>query len=371
LTNEAGVEGWLRRHTDAAALILLAAGLAARLLAGRGPYLGSDEKLHLQIANAGGVLDVYRLSLENAHPPLFVLLLHFWKAVARSEWQLRLLPIGLATAGLWAAYRWASALFGRAAGLMALACLALLPTLVLLSAELRGYALMLCFVSAALMSLERALAEKSAGWFALSAAFTALALLSQYGAFRFVPAAFVYALARLRAAGYPPSAFRAWAASQAAVAAVAAFLYGSHVSRLRGSAIEQEARTTWLSSSYFHPGEENPFGYCARQTLALFRHLFSSPVAGALALALTVGAIAWLASTRQPAALLLALPFVAGIVAGLLGLYPYGGTRHSIDLALFASAAVGLGLARLGGERLWWAVALAAVLAPAAFAVGW
>ena len=74
-----------------------------------------------------------------------------------------------------------------------------------------------------------------------------------------------------------------------------------------------------------------------------------------------------LASRRSPAAALLVLPILFGVAGGLLDLYPYGGTRHSVDLVLFAAAGTSVALARWTGDHRWIAVAVAAVLAPAAF----
>ncbi len=50
--------------------------------------------------------------------------------------------------------------------------------------------------------------------------------------------------------------------------------------------------------------------------------------------------------------------------ASLLDVYPYGGTRHSVFLLVFASAAIGFALSAVAGGRLWPAAVLIAVLAP-------
>jgi uncharacterized membrane protein len=359
---------WLR--ADQAALLLVALGLAARLFVARRSFVVFDEALHLRLASPESLLEVYRGSLTNTHPPLFLILLHFWHRLAGAGWQLCLLPVAFGTAFLWAAYRWARSLFGTAASLATLALLAFLPQLVLLSAELRGYSLALCLVACALAAAERGFAGKSPGWVALSAASMALALCTHYLALRSAVALLAYGGVRLLASRPPARLLSVWAASQAVVAAVFLFLYRSHVSGLRGSGIERHAQSEWLHSDYLQR-EDGALQFVFQQTAALFRFLFSSPTFAVVAGTLVLAGIALLAVGRRPAAILLALPFGLAAAGGLLRLYPYGGTRHSIDLALFACAAIGVSLARLAGDRLWVPLLLAAALAPAAFALGW
>ena len=369
--SDSSLERWLAAHTDAVALVFLALGLIARLRAARSAVWIPDEIYHLQIAGAPGLRAMYRMSLGNAHPPLFMLLLHGWLQVASTPWSLRLLPVAFGTAFLWAAYRWARRLFGNAAALITLALLAFLPSLVIVSAELRGYGLMLCLIAAALASLEQALQTKSLRWLGLFGLFGALALLTHYAALWFVLAAFVYGSVRIVRSSPTPRWIAAWLACQTAIGILFLVLYMSHIGRLHGSVIEREARDGWLRASYFHAGSEGPLVFLGRQTLSLFAFLFSTPAAASVALALFLAGFAVLILHRRPSGILLALPFVFAGAAGLLGLYPYGGTRHSIELGLFACAAIGVALARLSGERLWFAVLLGAALAPAAFAVGW
>jgi hypothetical protein len=361
------VERWLRRRAGAVAALLVLTGLAARLRAAMGPFLTPDEALHLQIAGAGGALDVYRASLDNAHPPLFVLLLHVWKGAAHSDWTLRLLPVLFGSLFLWAAWAWARRLFGESAALLTLAFVALLPSVVIVSAELRGYALLLCMIAAALAALERGLAAASAGFIAAFGALGALALLSHYAAFRFALAAIAYSGLRLAAGPRSRRLVAAWAAASSVLGAVALLLARSHVARLRGGALEAEARSTWLRESYFQSGEDGPVSFLGRQTLSLFHYVFSSTAAGVVACGLFLFGVGLLVRWRQPAAILLGLPLAISAAGGLLSFYPYGGTRHSIDLALFLCAGVGVAVSRLTGERRWVALAAAAALVPAAF----
>jgi 4-amino-4-deoxy-L-arabinose transferase-like glycosyltransferase len=356
---------------DRIALAVVVLGLAARLLAARMPFLTPDEEMHLEIASVPGLLGTYRASLGAAHPPLFFLLLHFWKGVAGTEWVLRLLPVAFGTAFLWAAYRWAGAIFGRTAALSALVLLAFLPSVVLVSVEIRSYSLLLWLAAGALLAIEGAFREESRRGLALFALLSALCLLTHYSAVFVVLPAFVYSAMRIGRERPPKRFVAAWAAGQALLAALCALLYTTHIAKLRGSAMERIAQEDWLKGSYFRAGRESALRFCARQTAAFFEFLLSSPVAGLLGAALLLGAIAWLAARRQPSAILIGVPFALAAAAGLLALYPYGGTRHSIVLAPFACAGIGVALARLSSERLWLPIALAIVLVPAGFIAVW
>lgn len=349
---------------------LIALGLAARLLAARRAVLMPDELWHLRVADARSLFGVYRASLDTAHPPLFMVLLHFWRPLARSEWQLRLLPVAFGAAFLLSAYRWVRFAFGEAASLAALALLSFLPSLVLLSTELRAYGLMLWLLAASLGALERAFEGESIRALGLSAIWAGLALLTHYSALWVVTSAFVYAAVRIRSEFRPASFRRAWLGSQAALAALCLVLYVTHVAKLRGGALEQDAQSRWLHDSYFQGGDTSPLRFAARQTLSLFAHVFSTPAAGAAALLLFLTALVWLAREDRPMALLLVLPFLVNLGVGLAGLYPYGGTRHSIFLGLFACAGAGTALARVTRDRRWVSVGLALLLAPAGFAAG-
>src|SRR5262249_30077142 len=146
----------------------------------------------------------------------------------------------------------------------------------------------------------------------------------------------------------------------------------THISKLRGSVHEHLARADWLREDYFQAGSDSPLRFLSRQTLALFEYLFSSRAAGILALCLVLFGIAGLALKRRAAAILLALRFVLSAAGGLLALYPYGGTRHCMDLMPFGCAAIASALGRLTDERSWVPLVLAAAMVPAAFVVsGW
>jgi hypothetical protein len=240
--------------------------------------------------------------------------------------------------------------------------------MVFVTSELRGYALLLWAIASALWALEEALALNSARHMGLFTGLSAVALATHYSAFRFLAGAFAYAAVRLARERRPRALFLAWAAGQAFLAAFAAFLYATHVSRLHGSALEREVQGTWLQESFFRSGE-GAAAFLAQRTLSLFQYFFSTRAGGAVALALFAGGVIGLAVRRRPVAILMTLPFVLAAAGGLLALYPYGGTRHEVDLAMFAYAGTGVAFARLMGERLWAALAVAAALVVSGFLV--
>src|SRR5205807_7591968 len=56
--------------------------------------------------------------------------------------------------------------------------------------------------------------------------------------------------------------------------------------------------------------------------------------------------------TFRPLGFLLVIPFIINCAAALAGIYPYGGTRHSVFLAMFAIPAIGVSIAKITGERV-------------------
>ena len=357
-------ESWLRRHSELFALAIVAMGFGIRILLAQGRSLTGDEAVHFLLASLPRSLDIYRASLNNAHPPLFFLLLHFWIRLGSSEFFLRLLPATLGGAFLWVAYRWTLSLYGKSAALVTLVLLSFSPALVALSAEVRDYTLLLLLMAAALLLFERSLEKLSPLRVVASAAFLSLAILTHYSAFFVALALWVYGFVRLRRGRLPAGFVRTWAACQAGVGVLCFWLAATHVADLRGSSLERLVMTRMLRPEYFQADQDRLLDFLFRQTAAVFRFLCGSAAAGAVACVLAVVGLVILVLKRNASALLLALPFLFAAGASLLDVYPYGGTRHSVFLLLFASAAIGVALSALSAGRLWPAVVLVAVLAP-------
>jgi predicted membrane-bound mannosyltransferase len=345
---------------------VVAVGLAFRIAAPLGTYLSGDEATHFEIASVP-TKDLYRATLTEAHPPLFFLVLHSWRLLGNSEVVLRLLSALLGASFLAVGYRWVRRLTGSGEALFALIVLAFSPALVALSAEVRGYTLLLMLMASALLVLERALERRSGRGLAFFSLLLYLAILTHYAAIWFTLAVGVYALARMRRGLLPARVLGTWIAFQVGAAALYLYLYLTHFLSLRGGELESHARTRWLRGEYFQSEVGGVLAYLVRQTIGLFRYLLGSGTSAWVGALLAVTGIAVLTSRRRPAALLLALPVLIGAGAGVAGVYPYGGTRHSAHLLPFAAAAIATGVCAVTRGRLWPALLLGLVLVPVSF----
>ena len=363
------VERWLQKNWNVLAPVVVAAGFALRLFTATRSYLSPDEALHYLLINQSSAWLAYKASLTNAHPPLIFLILYVWHLLGRSEVMLRLPSVLLGTAFCWVAFKWVSAAFGRTAGLISLILFTFSPAMVSLSAEVRGYALMLFCMAAALYFLARAFEEKSSGKMWCFSIFLYLAILSHYSALFFTVALGVYVLARSVDGQLPRKAVVAWALGQLGALAVYVFLYVTHVSKLKTMI------ALWsmpFEGAYFHPDSGNIFTFTKVNTLNIFVFLFAQQyVAITALLALIAGTVILfgkdLLSHRdgRPSSrlgILLFLPFAAVWGAALAGIYPYVGSRHTVFLAPFAIAGASYLLAAICRQKLSVGLLLAFVL---------
>lgn len=372
------VEQWCVDHADlAAAVVLLLAGLGARLWAASGTFLNPDEALHFRIANQVSLAAVYRASLTESHPPLLYWFLYFARGLGTSELWLRMPSVIAGMAFCWLFFRWLTQVTGRISGFAGLVLVAFLPPIVRLSAEVRQYALLLAFLSGALYFLDRALAEDSAGLMAASAACIYLAMLSHYSALFFVAGLGVYAMLRIfwHDPGREPSkrVVAIWAAGQLGALALLLFLYKTHLSHLG----QQESRTVlqgWMSEfylrrSYFEAGRDNPLLFAIGHSFGVFQFVFGQLAVGDVAGVMFLAAVGllWRAGAEgktasRQLALFLVFLFALACGASLAHLYPYGGTRHTAYLIIPAVAGVGFATARLAGGPWTRGVALALLI---------
>ena len=356
--------GLAQQLAEFAPALLIFAGLIARLIGAHSKFLNADEAMHYLLAVQPRLGDAYRASLGTAHPPLLIIFLHYWAMISHSEFFLRLPSVLAGTAAGWFLYAWLRDVTDRATALAALSLLLFSPALIYTSAEVRQYALLLCFMSATLFFLDRAFAEDSAGLMIASAMALYLALFTHYAALIFAASIAIYGLLRIVTLRPKGPLISVWIVMQTGCLAIAAFLWKSHISVIRHRSLTQDVAESYLRSSLFHPREENLFLFVARANLRLFHFMFSQGVVSVLGMLLCATGIGLLLRTvntrsegRRPGArqlgILLLLPFAINCAAALVGAYPYGGTRHNSYLAIFAMPAVAVAITRWRPSRKW------------------
>jgi 4-amino-4-deoxy-L-arabinose transferase-like glycosyltransferase len=350
------------RRNLAPALVLVAA-LVVRLYEAWAYFLNPDEALHNLLASQVSLGLSYKAALTNAHPPLLILVLYYWRALGHSELMLRLPLVLAGTAFCWIGYRWLKLVTDRSTAFLGLLLLAFSPALIELSAEVRQYALLLFFMSVCLYCSERAIRENSSLWMVLFSLSLCGALLSHYSSFIFAATLAVHMLVRLYPFRDRVRLVAVWGAGQVVAVALALYYLFTHVAELKRRGMAQGIAETWLKKSIFHPGENHVLPFIGAQTLRVFTYLLSHGVGGTLALiAFLIGILVLLKRKRAPGgerpsprelALLLGIPFILNCSAALAGFYPYGGTRHNSFLAIFALSGTAIGLSVWKPAREW------------------
>ena len=363
------LEAWLLTRVNALALAVVAAGFGIRIFAATRNYLNPDEALHYLLVNQNSIWLAYKASLTNAHPPLIYLVLYYWHFLGRSELMLRLPSVIAGTAFCWMFYKWTAMAFGRVASCIGLIFVTFSPAMIALSAEVRAYALLLFCVGGALYFLERAFAENSVGKMWCFSVFLYLAILSHYSAAFFALAAGVYTLARIADSHLPRRVIIAWAGGQAGALTIYAFLYVTHLSKIKNSL------AIWSMSfgtAYFHRDTISLFTFTRESTFGVFLFLSGQRnIAQIMMLCFVAGVAVFfakglLSGRASPQSnrlgILLLFPFIGVWLASIAGVYPYVGSRHTAFLAPFAIAAASYTLAAASGQRLWAGVIVATFL---------
>ena len=351
---------WL--HASWLPLSLLALGLVARLAWAYSVFLNPDEALHYLLSVQPSLALTYQETLLTAHPPLLIVLLHYWSLFGTSEFILRLPSVLAGTAFCWIMFLWLERVTDHATALIGLSLLLFSPALMYLSAEIRQYSLLLFFMACSLYFLDRAIGERSSLMVLLSALALYLALLTHYSALIFALTIGIYALVRFRSAGTQALLIGIWGVIQLGALGLVGFLLKSHVLKMRARGMSQALADTYLRGAVFHAGQDRVVPFILKANIRLFHYMFSQGAVGVLGLLVYIAGIGFLLADKGPArdsgrpssrqlGLLLVLPLTINCGAALAGLYPLGGTRHNSFLAGFAMSGVAVALSHWKTSR--------------------
>jgi hypothetical protein len=336
----------LTRTEIMVASAIVAVGLVLRLRLALITYLNPDEAAHALNSFTGWrEMFIYSYQVDK-HPPLLMYMTHVILFFSRSDLALRLIPI--VSGCLFPIFMglWLARVAGKFAGMTTLFLLTLTPHLVIVSAQLRTYTLAFLFLSASLVAFE--IAMDTGRWPAMLA-FDVLLLLSvcsDYSTAWFAGAVGIYALMRLRAS--PFAVKIAWAAGQLAPAVFYVALFFANVRHIPSSVRAENARSHWLFHDF--PHSDNRLRFPVVNTAQQFNYVMASLPLGILAWAMFAGGIYFLWSGRtgiprgnaRPLAVLLMVPFLLGIIGAYAKVFPYGATRQSLVIGIFAAAGVAI-----------------------------
>jgi predicted membrane-bound mannosyltransferase len=128
--NETALSAKLTSRMDALLVpLVLLAGFIARLIPAKEYFLNPDEALHYLAASQSSLNLAYKAALTNAHPPLLILVLYFWRSLGQSELILRLPSVLAGTACCWLAYLWLTEVTDRSAAFAGLLLMSFAPSL--------------------------------------------------------------------------------------------------------------------------------------------------------------------------------------------------------------------------------------------------
>jgi hypothetical protein len=330
-------ESWVVRNSAWIALCIIIVGFAFRLYYCGACYLNPDEAQHFNAARPNTWLGAYHESIRLAHPPLFVLVLHAFLILGRSEMILRLPSLLAGTAALWITFIWLRRSLGAIPALAGLLFMAVLPAAISASSEVRQYGLQLLFICSALYATERALAEQSNRWAVIQGLCLLGALLTHYTTPVVIASIGIYNLLRCIIDRAPRRLWFIFAAAQVILALILLWLYLTDLSK---SSLSHGAGFSYLDTLFARPGEK-ALAFSERALVATFAYLVNPKRAYLSMLLLMAGITAlFMGRTKAPRlmGLLIIFPFIIGLITGIVRALPFAGSRHQTYLLPFLAA---------------------------------
>lgn len=294
-------------------------------------YLNPDEAMHSSAAISGD-FSAYH------HPPLSFWLVWLSAFVSEQLWWLRLPSVvaGGVLPALIAVWLRRHVHAVTAWGLAAL--IAALPNFVLLTIQIRGYAIALAAIVAAMIALDKAFDTLSRRWLVLHFGYLYIAILSE---FMIVWAAIGLGCYALMHSSIR-SLFRVWAVGQALALSLYAALYVTVVAPIAQSSITESLIKTYLFGAFPVRGQSIAI-FAATGVFKQLVYLAGGIPAGTIAFAFAaIGIGLWLLR-RDPLACLCVMPFAA-VAGAILRVYPFGRSRHTVVIGVICLLAIGVSI---------------------------
>ena len=330
------------------ALVLVLVGFGLRIGGVTGYWINPDEGTYLQASKTQESL--WAEFSENAHPPLFYMLLNWVGMLSESYLALRGFVLLTGCAVIFGMYLLAAEVGGVLAGLLAAAVLTVSPSAIEHSQVIRPYMpQMVCLVFGlwCLAKFIRAGTQRNLWLCSLG---LTLAVLIHYSSFLVVAGLGLSVGVLLTMGRLDRSLAKPLVLASVPILVTMVLLYTLHVRpRLEGSELQELAQTGWLASYMIAGGSE-----VWMHLVGVLRYLFGPGNEGLVVLLLLLGLVF---AVRERRDLVLAWSLailLVGIAAAWAQKYPFGMTRHSMYLTPFLVVPLVLPLAAcLRKGRVW------------------
>jgi dolichyl-phosphate-mannose-protein mannosyltransferase len=303
-------------------------------------------------------------SSGNSAPPLFVLLISAVLKLRTSELALRAIPCSAGIALIPTVYLLARRYVEKPWALAAAALVALSPSQVLLSQQVREYSLAALLAAAFTLATQAFLDRPEPRQTLRLAAVTVVALFTQYGLALLGAALAAVTVLWLVLTRQPARVWGRWALVQAAALASIAAIVQLGLARQLADGKGGVTRTVrYLAGGYWDRNVESPLAFIITRSEQLSSYAFPGAVFTLLLLTGMLSA-AGDRSARRGLAIVVASLAVA-IGAALVHAYPFGGLRQAIYLTPMLYVMAAVGAAAIGGASARWQppVVIAALIA--------
>lgn len=321
---------------------ILVGGVVAIAVALRLPDLfgwwpNPDEGIYYGVATRHGLRGALAEALATSHPPLYFLLL---RVVAWFSTDFAALRSVALVSGCAAVYVFiligreigGPGSRGRVTGLVAGLLLAVSPRVILLSQVIRPYTFLLLLLSLSLLFLLRYLREPSTRLLLAHAVCSLLATIVHYSAvFPLAVMGIAVLVDGLRRGARRPEWLRLLAV-QVPPALLLVGLYFGHLRGIAAGPLGDHALNGWLAPYMIRGPLDVWLGFVAFHSM-LAGHAWAAPAA-----LFTIGATVAAMRVRgwDPLAVTAVSGFALAAIAAALHVYPFGPTRHTSWLILFA-----------------------------------
>ena len=289
----------------------------------------------------------------NSAPPLFVLLISAVLKVGTSEFALRAIPCIAGIALIPMVYLLARRYVEKPWALTAAALVALSPTQVMLSQQVREYSLSALLAAMLVLATQAFLDRPEWRQTLILAATTVVAMFTQYGLALLAAALSAVTVLWLVRTRQPARVWGRWALVQAAALTTVAATVLLGLTRQLADGKGGVTRTVrYLAGGYWDRNIESPFSFIIIRSEGLSAYTFPGAI---FVLLLITGMLSAVVdrSTRRALAIVVA-SLVVAIGAALVHAYPFGGIRQDIYLTPMLYVMAAVGAAVFGGATARW-----------------